>query len=102
MVAGPYFSVIPKALLASVIAVNLRGMFIQFHALPELWKFSKVDFSVWIGSFVAVLVFGIDLGLGLAILILLLSIVVRKADVAVYELGATPNGDIFRETGTEH
>lgn len=76
-------------------------MFIQFHELPELWKFSKVDFWVWVGSFVSVLVFGIDLGLGLAILILLLSIVVRMADVAVSELGATASGDIFRETGTE-
>ncbi|CAG5098235.1 Oidioi.mRNA.OKI2018_I69.XSR.g15487.t1.cds [Oikopleura dioica] len=98
LVAGPYFSVIPKALLASVIAVNLRGMFIQFHALPELWKFSKVDFGVWVGSFISVLVFGIDLGLGLAILILLLSVVVRKTDVVVAELGTTPEGDIFRET----
>lgn len=90
---------IPKALLASVIAVNLRGMFIQFHALPELWKFSKVDFGVWVGSFISVLIFGIDLGLGLAILILLLSVVVRKTDVVVSELGTTPDGDIFRETG---
>ena len=38
MVIGPYFSVLPRALLAAVIAVNLRGMFMQFHELRLGWK----------------------------------------------------------------
>ena len=41
---GPFFSVLPKALLSAVIAVNLRGMFEQFHELKPLFNFSKVIF----------------------------------------------------------
>ena len=71
---GPFFSVLPKALLSAVIAVNLRGMFKQFHELKPLWNFSKVDFSVWIAGFLSVIIFGIDIGLGFAVLALIVSV----------------------------
>ena len=71
---GPFFSVLPKALLSAVIAVNLRGMFEQFHELKPLWNFSKVDFLVWIAGFLSVIIFGIDIGLGFAVLALIVSV----------------------------
>ena len=38
---GKHFAVIPKAALAGIVIVNLRGMFRQFLELPPIWKYSK-------------------------------------------------------------
>ena len=35
------FQVLPKASLAAIIAVNLRGMFRQFNSLPRIFMFSR-------------------------------------------------------------
>jgi hypothetical protein len=48
---GKYLSVIPKAALASIVVVNLRGMFRQVLQLPPIWKYSKIDGLVWILTF---------------------------------------------------
>ena len=93
---GPYFAVIPKALLAALIAVNLRGMFMQFHELKPLWNYSKIDFLVWVCGFLSVIVFGIDIGLGIAVMILILSIVYRKSQQGSMAMGQIPKSEIFR------
>ena len=35
---GKYFSVLPKAVLASIVVVNLRGMLRQILQLPDLLR----------------------------------------------------------------
>ena len=96
LLIGPYFSVIPKALLSAIIAVNLRGMFMQFHELKPLWNYSKIDFSVWVFGFLAVIVFGIDIGLGIAVLILIMSIVYRKSQQGSMSITQIQKSEIFR------
>jgi len=43
---GKHFAVIPKAALAGIVIVNLRGMFRQFLELPPIWKYSKYRLSL--------------------------------------------------------
>jgi MFS superfamily sulfate permease-like transporter len=64
---GPIFKTLPRSVLSCIVIVNLRGMFLQFYELPNLWKVSKIDFIIWLASFCGVLVFGVDLENGLKI-----------------------------------
>lgn len=92
LVLGPYFSVLPRASLAAIITVNLRGMFRQFNAIPDLFRFSRLasralalyfshiyinkvrlDTLVWLFGFGSVLSLGIELGLLSCVFALLLS-----------------------------
>jgi len=93
---GPYFARVPKALLGAVIAVNLRGMFMQFHQLPPLWKYSKIDLVVWFTTFISVLIFGIDIGLLFGILALVFSSVFRNTRQTSELQGRIQSSEIFR------
>ena len=93
---GPYFAVMPRALLASIVAVNLHQMFMQFYELGPLWNYSKVDCLVWICAFLSVMIFGIDIGLAVAILILMLTIVFRKSQQDTTQIDQISKSEIFR------
>lgn len=68
----------------------------QFHELKPLWNYSKVDFFIWIFGFLAVMIFGIDLGLGIAVLGLIASIVFRKTQLENVEIRPVLKTEIFR------
>ena len=74
---GVYFSVLPKAALASIVVVNLRGMLRQALQLPDIMRFSIVDGAVWIVAFLATIILGTEMGLGAAVLCLLLTLAFR-------------------------
>ena len=74
---GVYFSVLPKAVLASIVVVNLRGMLRQALQLPAILRFSMIDGAVWIVAFLATIVLGTEIGLGVAVLFLLLTLAYR-------------------------
>ncbi|KAG9332470.1 hypothetical protein JZ751_014568 [Albula glossodonta] len=40
---GSLFEELPKAVLATIVFVNLKGMFKQFLDIPALWKSNKID-----------------------------------------------------------
>ena len=75
---GKYFSVLPKAVLASIVVVNLRGMLRQALQLPDIIRFSVVDGSVWIVAFLATIILSTELGLAVAVLFLLLTLAFRS------------------------
>uniref|UniRef100_A0A803VBV5 Solute carrier family 26 member 6 n=1 Tax=Ficedula albicollis TaxID=59894 RepID=A0A803VBV5_FICAL len=58
---GELFRDLPKAILAAIIIVNLKGMFKQFRDLSTLWKSNRVDLLVWIVTFVATLLLNLDI-----------------------------------------
>ncbi|KAJ8257554.1 hypothetical protein GJAV_G00186860 [Gymnothorax javanicus] len=45
---GPLFEHLPKAVLAAIVFVNLKGMFKQYLDIPELWK--KTGLICWCGT----------------------------------------------------
>lgn len=44
------FFVCFQTALASIIMVNLVGMFKQFRDIPALWRTSKIELVSWSGS----------------------------------------------------
>ncbi|KAL4226525.1 hypothetical protein ACF0H5_014510 [Mactra antiquata] len=94
---GPYFRTLPNCVLASIIIVALRGMFLQVLDLKKLWSVSLIDFFVWIVSFLATVLLDVDLGLGTAVIFNILTVVCRSQRPYATLLGQIPGTDIYRD-----
>uniref|UniRef100_H2ZIG8 STAS domain-containing protein n=1 Tax=Ciona savignyi TaxID=51511 RepID=H2ZIG8_CIOSA len=94
---GPLLSPLPKATLSCIIMVNVRGLFRQVLQLPRIWGLCKYDFSVWILTFVAVALLGVDIGLLIGVAGLLLTVVLRvyKPDITVR--GGLGDTELYRD-----
>lgn len=88
---------LPKAILASVIVVALKGLFLQFGRLRELWKICKSDSVVWFASWLGVVLLGIDVGLGVGVITALLVVIWKSSRPPASLLGQIPNTGIYRD-----
>uniref|UniRef100_A0A3Q2Y2I6 Solute carrier family 26 member 3 n=1 Tax=Hippocampus comes TaxID=109280 RepID=A0A3Q2Y2I6_HIPCM len=70
---------LPKqSVLGAVVIVNLKGMLMQFREIPYLWRRDKPDCQVvWLGTCIAAILLGLDLGLAAGLGVELLSVVLR-------------------------
>uniref|UniRef100_A0A8C4TKV0 STAS domain-containing protein n=1 Tax=Erpetoichthys calabaricus TaxID=27687 RepID=A0A8C4TKV0_ERPCA len=94
---GEFFQQLPKAVLASVVIVNLQGMLKQFSDVHTLWRTNRVDMVlVWIITLVSTLLLNIDLGLPLAIAFAVLTIIFRTQLPQYSLLGQIPGTDLYR------
>ncbi|KAG8142629.1 hypothetical protein E2320_005837 [Naja naja] len=66
-----------KSVLAALVLGNLKGMLMQFKEIGVLWKKDKCDCLVWIVTFLAALLLGLDLGLAAGLGFELLTVVFR-------------------------
>uniref|UniRef100_A0A8C3WZL4 Solute carrier family 26 member 6 n=1 Tax=Catagonus wagneri TaxID=51154 RepID=A0A8C3WZL4_9CETA len=94
---GELFQDLPKAVLAAVIIVNLKGMLKQFADIRSLWKTNRVDLLIWLVTFVATVLLNLDLGLAVAVAFALLLVVVRTQLPHYSVLGQVPDTDIYRD-----
>ncbi|XP_073724658.1 prestin [Misgurnus anguillicaudatus] len=60
---GFVFQPLPTTVLAAIILVNLLGMFKQMRDIPALWRTSKIELAIWLVSFIASVLLGLDYGL---------------------------------------
>uniref|UniRef100_A0AAQ5YJ94 SLC26A/SulP transporter domain-containing protein n=1 Tax=Amphiprion ocellaris TaxID=80972 RepID=A0AAQ5YJ94_AMPOC len=58
---GTLFQELPKAILASIVFVNLKGMFKQYADIVTLWRSSKIDLVVWLVTWVSTMLLNLDL-----------------------------------------
>nr|XP_015823359.2 solute carrier family 26 member 10 isoform X2 [Nothobranchius furzeri] len=96
LLIGPLFYFLPKAVLACINVTSLRQMFLQFQDLPELWRISKLDFMVWVVTWLSVVVLNVDLGLAIGVVFSMMTVICRtqRADCSV--LGQASNTEIYR------
>ncbi|XP_076202476.1 solute carrier family 26 member 6 isoform X2 [Aptenodytes patagonicus] len=94
---GELFRDLPKAILAAIIIVNLKGMFKQFNDLRVLWKSNRVDLMVWIVTFVATLMLNLDIGLGASVVFGLLTVIFRTQLPHYSILGRIADTDVYRD-----
>ncbi|GFR59281.1 sulfate transporter-like [Elysia marginata] len=91
--AGPYFYYLPKCVLSAIIVVSLRSMMLKLLTIPEMWRRSPLDCSVWVFTCAAVVVLNPDLGLLVSVVLSLLIVVLRTMVNPVSEAGQIDLGD---------
>ncbi|XP_008563965.1 PREDICTED: solute carrier family 26 member 6 isoform X4 [Galeopterus variegatus] len=92
---GELFQDLPRAVLAAVIIVNLKGMLKQFSDICSLWKTNRMDLLIWLVTFVATILLDLDLGLAVAVIFSLLLVVFRTQLPYYSILGQLPDTDIY-------
>ncbi|CAG5129716.1 unnamed protein product, partial [Candidula unifasciata] len=97
LLVGPYFKTLPNCILASIILVALKGMFLQFLDLKVLWGVSVIDFTVWLITFAATVLLDVDLGLLVGVGFGLLTVIIRSQRPYSCLLGQVPGTDIYRD-----
>ncbi|XP_033223043.1 solute carrier family 26 member 10-like isoform X3 [Belonocnema kinseyi] len=60
---GPFFELLPRCILAGIIIVALKGMLLQVKDLLKFWRMSKMDATIWIMTFLSVVIFDVEYGL---------------------------------------
>uniref|UniRef100_A0A8D0AIK2 Solute carrier family 26 member 6, like 2 n=1 Tax=Sander lucioperca TaxID=283035 RepID=A0A8D0AIK2_SANLU len=97
---GSLFSDLPKAVLSTIVFVNLKGMFMQFMDVPMLWKTNKVDLLVWLVTFTSTLLLNLDLGLAVAIGFSMLTVIFRTQVPRYSILGHVTGTALYLDTDT--
>lgn len=72
------FYSLPRAALASIIFVALKGLFVQMLDGRRFWKINKYDFIIWLSTIASVIFIDIDFGLGIGLAISLLTVVFQS------------------------
>nr|XP_013039691.2 solute carrier family 26 member 6 [Anser cygnoides] len=94
---GELFRDLPKAILAAIIIVNLKGMFKQFTDFRTLWKSNRVDLMIWIVTFVATLLLNLDIGLGASVAFALLTVIFRTQLPHYSLLGRVADTEVYKD-----
>ncbi|KAM9859343.1 solute carrier family 26 member 6, like 1 [Aulostomus maculatus] len=97
---GPLFQELPKAVLASIVFVNLKGMFKQYSDIITLWRSSKVDLVLWLVTWVSTILFNLDLGLAASITFALLTVIFRTQLPTYSVLGKVPETELYVDIET--
>uniref|UniRef100_A0A3Q3A6L4 Solute carrier family 26 member 6, like 1 n=1 Tax=Kryptolebias marmoratus TaxID=37003 RepID=A0A3Q3A6L4_KRYMA len=96
---GPLFQELPKAVLASIVLVNLKGMFKQYSDIVTLWRSSKIDLVVWLVTWVSTMLLNLDLGLAASIIFALFTVIFRTQPTYSV-LGNVPDTELYVDTET--
>ncbi|CAJ1085060.1 solute carrier family 26 member 6-like [Xyrichtys novacula] len=97
---GSLFEDLPKAVLSTIVFVNLKGMFKQFMDVPMLWKTNKVDLLVWLVTFMSTILLNLDLGLAVSIGFSMLTVIFRTQLPRYSILGRVSDTDLYLDTET--
>ncbi|NXJ09316.1 S26A7 protein, partial [Odontophorus gujanensis] len=54
---------LPMCVLASIIVVGLKGMLVQFRDLKKYWNVDKIDWSIWVTTYMFTICFAANVGL---------------------------------------
>ncbi|XP_056589312.1 solute carrier family 26 member 10 [Triplophysa dalaica] len=96
LLIGPLFYFLPKAVLACINVTSLRQMFLLFQDLPDLWRISRIDFMVWLVTWLSVVVLNVDLGLAIGVVFSMMSVICRTQRASCSVLGRAANTEIYR------
>ncbi|XP_069132651.1 prestin-like [Argopecten irradians] len=98
LVISALFKPLPKAALAAIIVVALKGLFVQMLDCRKFWRVNKFDFIIWFFTIFSVVFLDIDLGLGIGVVVSLVTVVFQTQFSRGYRLAVTSNEGIMVET----
>ncbi|XP_036156266.1 solute carrier family 26 member 10-like isoform X3 [Myotis myotis] len=99
---GPFFYYLPKAVLACINISSMRQMFFQMQELPQLWRISRMDFAVWMVTWVSVVTLSVDLGLAVGVVFSMMTVVCRTQRVQCVALGLAEGTELYRPLQESH
>ncbi|XP_073707624.1 solute carrier family 26 member 6, like 1 [Garra rufa] len=97
---GSLFQELPKAVLAAIVFVNLKGMFKQYYDIVTLWRSSKIDLLIWLVTYVSTVLFNLDMGLGASMGFALLTVIFRTQRPTYSLLGHLPGTELYLDLET--
>ncbi|XP_043832808.1 anion exchange transporter [Dromiciops gliroides] len=74
---GPLLYWLPMCVLASIIVVGLKGMLIQFRDLKKYWNVDKIDWSIWVSTYIFTICFAANVGLLFGVVCTIAVVIVR-------------------------
>ncbi|CAG5047199.1 unnamed protein product [Parnassius apollo] len=95
---GPFFEQLPRSVLASIIVVSLKGMFMQVKEFRKFWRLSKLDAIVWLVTFLTTVIIDIDIGLAAGLLASVATLFCRSQKPYTCLLGRVLNTDLYLDT----
>lgn len=93
---GALLEKLPTCVLAAIICVALKSLLLQVLDVPKHWRINKLDCSIWLVTFGAVFILGIDTGLYIGIAYSLVTLIYKSQRPKSYLLApVTKSLDIF-------
>ncbi|XP_074601310.1 prestin-like [Brevipalpus obovatus] len=92
---GPMLADLPNCVLSSIMAIALSTLLTKVKQFFIYWKASKVDGCVWLFTFVAIIVFDMELGLYLSLAWSLLTLIYKSSRPKTYLLGSINKSDVY-------
>lgn len=94
---GPLFEPVPYSVLSSIVVVTLKGLLWQVKDFPQIWRLSKLDGSVWLITFLSVVLIDLDIGLGIGLATSVITLVLRGQTPSVIQLGRIPDSNLYMD-----
>lgn len=82
-------------MLASIIVVSLKGLFLQFYDLVTLWSVCRLDALIWLATFGVSVIVDIDYGLMVGVGVSMAVLLARSQCPPTAHLGHVPHTDLY-------
>lgn len=92
----PALYFLPKAALAAIIVVAVSSL-VDFHPVVHMWKYMKLDATAFVGTFIAVLMLGVEEGILVGVALSIAFFVWRTSQPNLVVLGRLGNSMLFRD-----
>ena len=91
----PLFYFLPQAILAAIVIVAVAGL-IDLPALRHIWRYNQADALSYLVTFMAVLLFDVEIGILMGIVTAILLFVYRTSTPHVAIVGRVGESEIYR------
>lgn len=91
-----------QCVLASIIVVALKGMFLQVKDLIKFFKLSASDAAVWISTFLTVIILDVEYGLLVGAIFCLLKLIMLSMKPYTCKLAVVPGTELYLDTNRYH
>lgn len=97
---GPLFSTLPRATLAAIIMVAMKGTLLKIGDVRRFAREGKVELMVWMVAFTTCVVIDIDVGLFAGLLVSLFALYLKGWKSYSCLLGQVPGTEIYIDVKT--
>ncbi len=91
----PVFTNMSKNVQGAIIIIGVMGL-LQYEDFIELWRVSKLDWLVWVCTFLFTLFLGVEVGILVGVGVSLVLVIYKTAFPRITSLGKLPETDIYR------